>query len=150
MNRQDENISGQDLPGIRGLHGLNASQLVRVVVVGVTFWFAGALAVKTGAPLGMFGPIASLFAFAAALPIGWVGVLIAAKAAQLQSGQIIPGIAVGSAAATFCDGIALTWARSLYGSDPEQVVLGAAWILWGVFAFFAGAILEARRRAPIR
>jgi hypothetical protein len=46
------------------------------------------------------------------------------------------------------DGLAITWASALYGSDPKQISLGAAWILWGVGAFTASAFFEAYRLGP--
>ena len=125
---------------------LNTNQVLAMVVIGVVFWFAGAMGVKLGAPLGIFGAVASAVTFAVAFPVSWFGVLVAAKVGKLGPDQILPGIAVGTVAATFCDGIALTWFRWLYGTDPEQVVLGAAWILWGAGAFFAAAFFEAHRQ----
>ncbi|MFM1919971.1 MAG: hypothetical protein RLZZ303_1605 [Candidatus Hydrogenedentota bacterium] len=129
------------------LAGLTARQVLLLLLIGVAYWFGGALAVRVGAPLGIFGPVASLASFAAAFPVAWGGVWLAAKLAQLRSEQVVSGIAVGTIGATCCDGIALTWFRSLYGSETELVLYGAAWILWGVAAFFVTAILESYRTA---
>lgn len=130
------------------LAGLTMRQHLTLLVIGVAYWFGGAMAVRFGAPLGLFGPMASIVAFVMAFPVAWSGVWLAAKLAQLRSDQVVPGIAVGTIAATCCDGIALTWFQSLYGSQTEFVLLGAAWILWGVAAFFVTAILESYRTAP--
>ena len=54
--------------------------------------------------------------------------------------------ALATAAATFCDGIALTWFRGLYGTDPERIVLGAAWILCGAGMGLLLGYVEAGRR----
>lgn len=128
------------------LHGLSTGQCYLLLAIGVLFWFGGAMAVRFLTPLGFFGPTASVLAFVVAAPVSWLGVVIACKAARLRHDQVLPGIAVGAASATFCDGIALTWFRWLYGADPEQVLYGAAWILWGIFTFFAAAIFEANRQ----
>jgi len=126
-------------------HSLTYGQLARIIAVGVVFWFGAAMAVKVLSPMGAFGTVGSAVMFALALPLGWAGVWIAARVASLRGEQVLPGIAVGAAAATFCDGIALTWFRWLYGTDPEQVLYGAAWILWGIFAFIVAAIVEGQR-----
>jgi hypothetical protein len=104
------------------------------------------LAVRFGSPLGFFGPVASATAFTLGIPMCWLSVLFIKKAAMLGAGQTLPGIAVGLVAATLCDGIALTWGRGLYGSDPAQVTYGAAWILWGVGLFLLFAYLENYRK----
>lgn len=127
-------------------HGLTLYQVVAMAVVGVVFWFAAAMTVQFGAPLGIFGPVASAALFVVSFPVAWLGVLIAIPVAGLRPGQYVNGVVVGTCSATICDGIALTWFRGLYGSDPELVLLGAAWILWGISAFFAAAMFEAWRR----
>lgn len=128
------------------LYALTPVQIVLLVVLGVAFWVAAATGVRIGSTFGIFGPIASLISFAAAAPICWLSVLLIIKVAQLRADQIVPGISLGLGVATCCDGIAITWASWLYGSDPAQIALGAAWILWGVFLFTAAAFAEAYRQ----
>ena len=125
---------------------LTPGQLAMVIVFGIIFWFAAAMAVRFGGPAGFFGPIASVIAFAVVVPMSWLAVLLVKQVSKLGPGQTIPGVAVGAAVATFCDGIALTWARDVfYGSDPTITTLGAAWILWGVGLFLLFAYLEDQR-----
>jgi hypothetical protein len=58
----------------------------------------------------------------------------------------VPGIVLGTVIATFCDGLALTWARGLfYGSDLRLTTLGAGWIFWGVGLFLLFAYLNDHR-----
>lgn len=125
---------------------LAAAQLLKLIILGVGFWLVAALAVRFGAPAGFFGPSASLLAFGLAVPVCWLSVLFIKKVARLGAGQTLPGVAVGTISATFCDGIALTWGRGLYGTDPEQIIFGAAWILWGVGLFLVSAYLDDQRR----
>jgi len=128
-------------------HGLTLYQVVAMALVGFVFWFAAAMTVQFGAPLGILGPVASAALFAVSFPVAWLGVLLLAiPLAGLHPRQYVNGVVIGTCSATICDGIALTWFRGLYGTDPELVLLGAAWILWGVFAFFAAAMFEAWRR----
>ena len=121
---------------------LAPGQLATVVVLGLVFWFAAAMAVRIGSTAGFFGTSASAIAFAVAIPVCWLSVLFIKKVARLSTGQTLPGIAVGTMTATFADGIALTWGRGLYGSDPAMTTLGAAWILWGVGLFLLFAYLS--------
>jgi|GEM_PF-836970 len=125
---------------------LTPGQLAMVIVFGIIFWFAAAMAVRFGGPAGFFGPTASVIAFAIGIPISWVAVLFMKQVAKLEPGQTVPGVAVGTVTATFLDGIGLTWARDVfYGSDPTITTLGAAWILWGVGLFLLFAYLEDQR-----
>jgi hypothetical protein len=126
---------------------LTAVQLGLLIGIGAALWFAAALAVRFGGPAGFFGPTASVLAFALAIPLCWASVQLTRRIVGLGQGQLLPGIGVGSITATFCDGIALTWGRGLYGTDPDQIVFGAAWILWGVGLFLLFAYLGDQRRA---
>ncbi|MBC8161829.1 MAG: hypothetical protein H7Z42_11475 [Roseiflexaceae bacterium] len=125
---------------------LALGQLAMLVVLGVIFWFVAAMAVLFGSSAGVFGPTASVLTFVLVVPICWLSVLFVKKVARLEAGQTVPGIAVGVVAATLCDGIALTWGRQLYGTDPAQITLGAAWILWGVGLFLLFAYLTDQRQ----
>jgi hypothetical protein len=116
-------------------------QIALLVVLGIAFWFAAVLAVRFGSTAGIFGPTASVITFVLAIPICWVSVLFIKKIAKLEAGQTVSGVGIGIVAATFCDGIALTWGRDLYGSDPNMITFGAAWILWGVGLFLLVAYL---------
>lgn len=124
---------------------LSRGQLGLLIVLGVVFWFAGAMAVRFGAPAGFFGPTASVLAFALGIPICWLSVLFIKNVARLAVGQTVPGIAIGLVAATLCDGVGLTWGNGLYGSDPVMTTFGAAWILWGVGFFLLFAYLHDQR-----
>lgn len=126
---------------------LALGQLAGVITIGVAFWFAAAMTVRFGAPAGFFGPTASVITFAISVPVCWLSVLLSKKVARLEAGQTLPGIAIGLVAATVCDAIALTWGRGLYGSNPAQVTLGSAWILWGVGLFLLFAYLDDQRQA---
>ena len=128
-------------------YALAPGQLATVVVLGVVLWFAAAMAVRFGSAAGFFGPSASVIAFAVAIPICWLSVLLVKKVARLEAGQTLPGIAIGTAVATFCDGIGLTWGHGLYGADPTMTTFGAAWILWGVGLFLLFAYFDDHRQA---
>lgn len=124
---------------------LTPGQLVGAGVSGLVLWFAAAMTVQFGAPLGLFAPTGSLVLFITAAPTAWLFVILIRKIVRLQRGQVVTGIGVGLVAATFADGIALTWFHGLYGSDPAHVIAGAGWILWGVGAFLLAAFWEDQR-----
>ena len=123
---------------------LQAGQITRACAVGIFFWFVAAMTVRAGGSL--FGGWGSAGMFAAAVPLLWVAVLIIRKLARLQASQLVAGCALATGAAAFCDGIALTWFRPMYGTDSDQIVLGAAWILWGAGMALVLAYVEAERR----
>lgn len=141
----------EDVPAVgKRFNALSVRQLAALIALGVEFWFAAAMTVRFGSTSGFFGPSASLIAFAVAVPVSWLSMLLCKKIAHLKAGQTLPGIAIGLVAATLCDEIALTWGRGLYGSDSAQVVFGAAWILWGVGLFLLFACFEDHRQAERR
>lgn len=124
----------------------SAKQVFLLIVLGLAFWFAAALTVQFGSPYNIFGEIPGAILFVLSLPIAWISVILMIKITNLKSFQFVSGISIGLAAATFFDGVFLTWVPSLYGSNTDEMVLGAAWILWGVFAFIGAAFFEAYRR----
>lgn len=145
MQPQSRAVPERSAPTHERPLALTAAQLAAVIAIGVAFWFAAAMTVQLGAPAGLFGPAGSVLLFAVSVPICWASVLLCRKIARLEAGQVLPGIAIGLVAATCCDAVALTWAQGLYGSDPAQVTLGAAWILWGVAFFLLFAYVEDNR-----
>lgn len=140
MQTHVQTIVERTRPSAKG--ALTRGQIAAVITIGVVFWFTAAMTVQFGSPAGFFGPIASTILFAVSIPVCWLSVLLTRNLARLEVGQTLPGIAIGLVAATVCDAVALTWGRGLYGSDPAQVVYGAAWILWGVGFFLLFAYLD--------
>jgi Family of unknown function (DUF5367) len=47
--------------------------------------------------------------------------------------------------AVLLDGIALTWFQNWYGLAPTQLLLAAAWLLWGVGVSLAIGYWESQR-----
>jgi len=122
---------------------LSPRQAAILVTWGVLLWFAVALFIRW-APPALFGRgVATALLFAAAAPIAWASIWATQRVASLRPGQLVAGAALASAAAMFCDGIALTWS-SLYGSGTD-LVPAAAWLLWGVAAILTAAFAIAHR-----
>ena len=98
---------------------------------GVLLWFAAAMAIHF-APEVMFGRgMATVIAFAASLPLGWMAVRATRRIAALTPAQVLPGVTIACASAMLCDGIGFTW-TSVYGAAHPDLVPAAAWLLWGV------------------
>jgi hypothetical protein len=122
---------------------LTDRQSAILIAFGLAFWLVAALFIQS-APLAFFdGGIGTMLLFAITVPLAWVSVEIAKRVAALAPDQTLPGVAVASAAAMLCDGIALVWSP-IYG-DGDRLP-GAAWILWGVGLILSAAFLDARRQ----
>jgi hypothetical protein len=113
-------------------NALNSQQLLVVSSLGVLFWFVFAMLIQLGNRLGTFGGAIGAMTFLGSIPVAWLLILVIKTMAGLTTGQIFTGLGISSAIAGLCDGIALTWHPSLYGSEASTALLGAAYILWGV------------------
>lgn len=124
---------------------LSTVQTVTLAFVGAFYWFAAALIVRWTAAnwVGSDGPTALVFALIimATVPALFLGMTVARVGrdrAQLAA-------TIMTATALLLDGVALTWGRALYGTDPVVVLGGAAAIMWGAgVALVLGMALERR------
>lgn len=114
---------------------MEKSKLILCVILGIVFWFSGAMSVK------FFGNIVftenspyKIIMFALLFPVSYVFMLITLKAARIQKSEILLATVFMTITATFCDGIALTWFRNIYAETYEVSHYGAAWILFGAGA----------------
>lgn len=122
---------------------LSPRQVLILVAWGVLLWFMVALFIRWASPVLFERGAATALLFAAAALIAWATVWAKQRVASLRPDQLVAGAALASAAAMFCDGIALTWS-SLYGSGTD-LVPAAAWLLWGVAAILIAAFATAHR-----
>lgn len=116
-------------------------QLLRVLVFSVLLWFSAAMFILAMKGRGIFGGTNGLLTFFFLIPVSWLSVLSIRWVGALRKGQTISGVAIGLAAATFLDAVALTWTPWLYGGEPRHVLFGSASILWGVGLFLLVAYL---------
>jgi hypothetical protein len=106
-------------------------QSVVLALMGALFWFVAALVVRWTAAnwAGRDGATVLVFVLivAATVPALFLGARVAGVGRDqfLAVGAIMVGVAA------LLDGMALTWFRPLYGTDPAIVLAGAAAILWG-------------------
>jgi hypothetical protein len=68
--------------------------------------------------------------------------------AKLGIHELLKPVVIMTFTATFLDGIALTWFRSLYSPSFEVALFGSAFILWGVGLGLLFAYLLDIRKKP--
>ncbi len=111
---------------------LRRGQAVSLAGLGILLWFTGALFIRYGIPVGLFGSWAGIVLFVLSVPLAPVLVSMAKRLGALHRDQLVPGVAFMSAVAMLCGGVALTWFPVLYGDNPASHYLGAAWLLYDV------------------
>ncbi|WOE74490.1 hypothetical protein [Alterisphingorhabdus coralli] len=124
---------------------LSAKQISISIIMGVILWFAAALLLRFlgQADLLEQGNMALLYALV--IPGTVPFVYLIRMVASIQSGQLGPALAIATAAAALCDGMALTWLPQLYGETVEIVAISGASILWGAGVAIALGFLLDRR-----
>jgi hypothetical protein len=110
---------------------MNKNQIIRAAVFGAIVWFCAAMTVHFGAPLFDSG-WANALIFAAIIPGCWALMPMTRMAAAIGRAHILDAAVVGLIAATFLDGIAMTWFSGLYAGTSLATQNGAAFILWGI------------------
>ena len=123
---------------------MTVSQTVRAVIYGVVFWFTAAMVVHLR-PALFDRDIAQALLFAISVPVAWVCTWVTARAASVARDRILAPTVVATIAATWLDGVALTWLPELYAGVSPTTQFGAAWILWGVGWLLFFAYLADRR-----
>jgi hypothetical protein len=114
------------------------------VILGIIFWFSGAMTVRAAGNLVFSenNPM-MIAAFILAVPITLILLYITKLVAKIQYAEMYRAIVIMTYTATFLDGIALTWFGGLYGNTFEVRLYGAAWILWGAgLGLLLGHLLE--------
>lgn len=125
---------------------LSRSQAIRMVLYGLVVWFVGALAVRLVRQFDLLDAQMALV-YLATFPMMFITVWLGRRIGGLSDAQYVTGVAVATASAIACDGLAIPLLPALYGGPGEDFARGAAWIL------FAGAVgfippLWALRRSP--
>ena len=120
------------------------------VALGVFFWLADAIFIRyTGVELFHFGNAWLIGLFIATPLAGWVLIKTCLAVTGIPEEEAIAPIAILCATGLLLNGIAFSQYRWLYGETVEHVLLGAAWLLWGVGVLLVLAIyLETRSETP--
>ena len=113
--------------------------------MGAIYWFLAAMIVRWTATSWVGHDTTTVVVFAAVV-VGTVpALLLGMRIASVGRDRAASAATIITATALLLDGVALTWFRTLYGSDPVVVLGGAATILWGAgVALVLGIVLERR------
>ena len=127
---------------------MNSSKLTLYIFLGVIFWLGAALLIRFIGPYALTdGNPLRLLMFFVTIPVT-VGFLAVAKLlGKVGWHQLLRPLVIMTYTATFLDGIALTWFRTLYADSYEIALFGSALILWGVGMGLCMAYLLEQRHA---
>lgn len=111
---------------------MTKSKQIRSIALGAAFWFNAAMIIKYfGASVFSENNPKLILFFALAIPITLASMWITKLLLKLQLSELLKPVVIMTFTATFLDGIALAWFRSLYSNSFEVALNGSAWILWG-------------------
>jgi hypothetical protein len=103
------------------------------VALGIVFWLEALLCIRWGgASLFVNDNPWLLFWFVASIPIAWCLVKASAIISKVSGDDLLTAVVIMALTAASLDGIALTWFQDWYGLAPAELLLAAAWLLWGV------------------
>ncbi len=118
-------------------------QTLRVSAFALLLWITGAVLIRLLIPFEVFaGGALTVLIFAAGIAINVPTIWLIQRMGGLRREQTVAGMALGSAVALICDGVAITWAPWLYGGVTPDLHRAGAWLLWTAgfglaFAFIA-------------
>ena len=110
--------------------GLTARQASMLFAIGIALWFVAAMLLRQIAPLGVFDGPARGVLYALTVPGTWPFVLLTQRLVRLDAGQIVPGVALVTAAALLADSIVFAWFPWIYGAADYHRDCAAA-VFWG-------------------
>jgi hypothetical protein len=119
------------------------------VFLGAIFWLVAALLIRFAGPeLFHLGNPWLYALFAACLPAGWLFIILCLAIGGLPRSDALIPVSIMCVTGLTLDGIAISSFTSLYGRSPEHVMLGAAWLLWGVGVLLLLALYVQLVREP--
>jgi hypothetical protein len=101
--------------------------------LGIVFWLEALLCIRWGG-LSLFvndNPWLLLW-FIATIPIAWCLVTASAIVSKVSGDDLLTAVVIMALTASSLDGIALTWFQDWYGLAQAELLLAAAWLLWGI------------------
>jgi hypothetical protein len=121
---------------------MKKSKILLFVALGIIFWFNAAMIVRfLGASVFTENNPKLIILYLLAIPITLASMVITKIIAKTGYSELLKPVVIMTFTATFLDGIALAWFRTLYSSSFEVALNGSALILWAVglgllFAFY--------------
>ncbi len=121
-------------------------QILKLLILGIIFWFTAAMMIRFGSPLGLFKVTIMPIQFLLAFPVTLIFFLISKKIVGFSSKKSLQSISIMTTMAILLDVIHLTWFTEFYGGNLRDVFSGTIWILWGVGVGLAlGLYFEIRK-----
>ncbi len=116
------------------------------VALGAVLWLVAALFIRVvGQPLFSLANRWLYALFAACFPVGWLLIVTCLALGRVSRSAALVPVTLMCVTSLLLDGIAISRFPSLYGTSPEHVMLGAAWLLWGVGVVLGIALYMERR-----
>ncbi|BAY50688.1 hypothetical protein SAMD00079811_83190 (plasmid) [Scytonema sp. HK-05] len=107
--------------------------LALFVILGIAFWFEALLFIRFGGEMLFVSDNPwLLFLFVSSIPVAWVLVRVIAVVGKVSGEDLLSAVVLAALTAMLLDGIALTWLQGWYGLGQTNLLLAAAWLLWGV------------------
>jgi len=110
---------------------LTSLQIMRAVLWGVALWFVGAILLLYLGPMGIYEGTARFWLYALLIPGTVPFILCTPWVVGITREKLALATSIVVASAILCDGVAVAWFPSLYGSEVTLVLGAAATILWG-------------------
>ncbi|WP_295526447.1 hypothetical protein [Novosphingobium sp. Chol11] len=129
--------------------GLSFGQSAMLVAIGIALWFVAAMLLRQIAPLGVFDGPARIALYALTVPGTWPFVLLTQRLVRLAPDQIVPGIALVTAAALLTDSFVFAWFPWIYGAAEYHRDCAAA-VFWGAAVGLLLSFIAAAVRQPAR
>jgi hypothetical protein len=129
--------------GVTG--GLGSARGVKLVLLGGALWAIGMGGVHLAAVWGVFMPAWSALLLAMTLPMAWATLRLIRRVSGADASGMVEVTALVSAPALLLDGVALTWAPSLYDATEAGQRAAGAWLLWFVGVSLVMAFAGARQ-----
>ncbi len=112
---------------------MNSHKITLSVVLGAVYWLLAALFVRYFGSFFFTGHSPWLpVLYAASVPGSWLLLANARWLGRLDRSEVLESVVIMTFVAALLDGVGITFFQSLYGPSSQVVMLGAAWILWGV------------------
>ncbi|MDX2163419.1 MAG: hypothetical protein SF162_19025 [bacterium] len=128
---------------------LKTPHIALFVVLGIVFWFAGAMIIRlVGEAAFQPGNPLLIVLYVGSFPLLYVTLVISSVISRLPQHAMLQPTVIMTFTAIFIDGVVIAWMPQFYGETVEHVMRGAAWLLFAGAAGLFCAWLMARR-API-
>ena len=116
----------------------------KLLATSVVLWVLGVIMIRFMAPFGLFAPRFSVALLLVTLPLAWGTVQLVERIGGGRT-ELLAATAVACVPAALLDGLAMTWARPIYGAAAMPLQAPAVWLLWFLGVSLAVALWRQMR-----